>query len=380
MAERTLGVLPGSAIGITHADGSPVHHANLLNAAQWGNAFSWETPNTLAFTFPAQATPVTFADVDGALTRDPISGSTVTDQRLSEPVTINGTTYTPSSQTTLWQTPPPVFLENVFEVTLVDASGTSYRMAGIGITRGYTTDVVGVTFDGPAPPPGTVLFYRQGNPSFVDRGQSLQITDMVPCFLAGTRIETPEGPRRIENLQVGQAVLTLDHGPRPIRWIGRSRVCGTGPLAPIRFEAGAIGNSRALHLSPNHRVFLRSGWADLHFGCNEVLVAAKFLVNGTTVRRAPRDIADYLHLMFDAHEIVFSEGIASESLLAGPMALRGMDPATQAELRAVFPDLARSSQAASRTCLGRHEARLLLSRQPPRGIGMASMRPVRIGA
>ncbi len=380
MAERTLGVLPNSAIGITHADGSPVHHANLLNAAQWGNAFSWETPNNLAFTFPAQATPVAFSDADGALTRDPISGSTVTDQRLSQPVTINGATYAPSSQTTLWQNPPPVFLENVFEVTLVDAAGTSYRMAGIGITRGYSTDVVGVTFDGPAPPPGTVLFYRQGNTSFVDRGQSLPITDMVPCFLAGTRIETPEGPRRIEDLRVGQPVLTLDHGPRPIRWIGRSRVCGTDALAPVRFAAGAIGNTRTLHLSPNHRVFLRSAWADLHCGCNEVLVAAKFLINGTTIRRAPRDVADYLHLMLDAHEIVFSEGIASESLLAGPMALRGMDSAAQAELRAIFPELARRRPAASRTCLGRHEARLMLTSHPPAGIRVSAPQPIQFGA
>lgn len=371
MAERTLGVLPGSAISITHADGSPVHHANLLNAAQWGNAFSWENPNTLAFIFPAQATPVTFSDADGALTRDPISGSTVTDQRLSEPVTLNGTTYGPSSQTTLWQNPPPVFVENVFEVTLIDGAGMSYRMAGIGITRGYTTDVVGVTFDGPAPPPGTVLFYRQDNTSFVDHGQSLQIADMVPCFLAGTRIATPEGPRRIDDLQVGQDVLTLDHGPRPIRWIGRSKVNGLGMLAPIRFDEGAIGNARALYLSPNHRVFLRSAWADLHFGCNEVLVAAKFLVNGTTIRRAPTDVAYYLHLMLDAHEIVFSEGIASETLLAGPMALRGMDPSAQDELSAIFPELARRTPAASRTCLGRHEARLLLASHPPCGTGVS---------
>jgi hypothetical protein len=33
-----------------------VQHPNILNDAQWGNAFSWENPNTLAFTFPAAAT------------------------------------------------------------------------------------------------------------------------------------------------------------------------------------------------------------------------------------------------------------------------------------------------------------------------------------
>lgn len=372
MAERTLGVLSGSEISITHADGSPVNHVTLLNSVQWGNAFSWETPNTLAFTFPAQTTPITFTDADGVLTRDPLSGSTVTDQQLAEPVTLNGTVYTASPQTTLWQNPPPVFLENVFEVTLVDASGAPFHMVGIGLTRGYSTDVVGVAFDGPVPPPGTVLYYHQGNSSFVDSGQSMTIPDMVPCFLAGTRIETPGGPVRIEDLTVGQDVLTLDHGPRPIRWIGRNRVSGSGVLAPIRFEAGAIGNARVLHLSPNHRVLLRSARAQRLFGSSEVLVAAKFLINGTTIRRDPMVAAAYLHLMLDAHEIVFSEGIASESLLAGPMALRGMGVAALAELRAIFPELDRRDQTACRTCLGRREAGALLAQQPAPEVCSAS--------
>lgn len=376
MAERTLTLIPSSGITITHANGGPIKHPNILNDAQWGNAFSWENPNTLAFTFPAAATTVTFSDNDGLLTGDPVAGSTVTDQQLTLPVTINGATYTPSPTTTLWQSPPPVFLENQYEVTLVDADGSGYRMVGVGITRGYATTVVGVAFDGPTPPAGTVLFYRQGNTTFTNRGQSMAIPEAVPCFHAGTLIETPRGRRRIEDLRPGDLVLTLDNGPRPIRWIGRSRVCGLGALAPVRIAAGTLGNPRDLLLSPNHRVFLRSAWADLHFAHGEVLVAARHLVDGRAIRRGPVAVADYLHLMLDTHEIIFSEGVATESLLPGPMALRAMDADAQAEIRAIFPGLLHGGLVASRTCLRRHEARLLLARHRPEGLSIArSMAP-----
>jgi hypothetical protein len=374
VAERTLSLIPSSGIRITHVNGGPIRHPNILNDAQWGNAFSWETPNTLAFVFPDATTTVTFDDRDGVLTGDPVSGATVTDQQLTRPVTLNGITYTPSSTTTLWQNPAPVFLENEYEVTLVDAAGNGYRMVGVGITQGYSTTVVGVAFDGPAPPPGTVLFYRQGNTTFTDSGQGMAIPDMVPCFHAGTLIETPAGPRRIEDLQPGDPVLTLDTGPLPIRWIGRARVCGQGALAPIRIAAGALGNARDLRLSPNHRVFLRSAWADLHFGEGEVLVAAKHLVDGGAIRRDPVAVADYLHLMLDTHEMVFSEGIATESLLPGPMVLQGMDAAARAEIRAIFPGLALAGPAPARTCLRRGEARLLLARHRPPGVAPAMSR------
>ena len=83
------------------------------------------------------------------------------------------------------------------------------------------------------------------------------------------------------------SVLTLDNGARPIRWIGRRTVCGLGRLAPVRIGAGVLGNRRDLYLSPNHRVLLRSGAAELCFGSHEVLVPAKALVDGGAIRRVP---------------------------------------------------------------------------------------------
>ena len=161
----------------------------------------------------------------------------------------------------------------------------------------------------------------------------------VPCFVAGTRILTPDGPRRVEDLRPGDLVETLDHGPRPLVWVGGTRVAGQGALAPIRFAPGAIGNDAALLVSPAHRMLV-SGWrAELLYGEPEVLVPAKALVNGDTIHRQPCDTVSYHHILFDRHEIVMAEGVLSESFHPGPQVLE-TDPEVAGEVLALFPELA----------------------------------------
>lgn len=358
MTERTIYILPKSGVTITRVGGGATTHHDIIGNALNGDAFSWEVPYDLALTFSAESVAITFDDADGVLSDDPFSGAEVVDQRLTQPVTVNGVTYTPSPETLRWQWPPPVNVEDEYEVTLFDGLGNAYHMVGVSITQGYTSTVVGVMFEGPAPPPGTTLYYLQGVSGYSGAGESTPIPDGVPCFLAGTRIETPGGPRAVEDLRAGDRVLTLDHGAQPIRWIGRSMVCGLGPLAPIRIAAGTYGNRRDLCVSPNHRLFLRSVAAELHFGAHEVLVPAKFLIDGARVRPAPRLKAMYLHLLLDRHEAVFSEGIASESLFAGAVDQGVLDAAAVADLRVACPELV---HRLCRPSLTRAETRLLLA-------------------
>ena len=180
-----------------------------------------------------------------------------------------------------------------------------------------------------------------------------------PCFTPGTLIATPQGQRPVERIVPGDMVLTRDHGARTVLWTGRRRVAAEGDLAPIAIAAGTLGNRREIIVSPQHRVCI-GGWAaELHCGAPEVLVSAAHLVNGKTVRRLPGGEVTYLHLMFDRHEMIWAEGMLTESFFPGG-AVAGEIARTEAELRQLFDDLPGLAEgAAAAYCATRTEARVL---------------------
>ncbi len=194
----------------------------------------------------------------------------------------------------------------------------------------------------------------------------LRVGDYVTptiCFTRGTMILTPTGERRIDDLRPGDLVWTMDSGPQPVRWIGHRRLPATGSFAPVRFAPETIGNVRPLEVSQNHRV-LRSGAAiELLFGTSEVLVPARFLLNGATITLREGGWVDYVHLLFDAHQVIWANGAPTESLRSAPgRAADAALAASAAELLAIFPDLAGIDSPegdGARRCLRRYEAALL---------------------
>ncbi|WP_412505598.1 choice-of-anchor L domain-containing protein [Roseovarius sp. SYSU LYC5161] len=197
----------------------------------------------------------------------------------------------------------------------------------------------------------------------------VNVTTVAPCFTAGTMIETIEGQRPVEALEVGDLVLTKDHGLQPLRWIGRTVRRAAGRDAPVLLEAGALGDHAAIEVSPNHRLLLASPRAEMLFDAHEVLVKARELVNDRTIRRREDGrIVQYLHLLFDRHEVLCGNGLWSESYHPGTETIRGFDAQTEAELRRLFPDLILGRAAdywpAARLSLKTHEARLLMRATP----------------
>lgn len=190
-------------------------------------------------------------------------------------------------------------------------------------------------------------------------------TTTPPCFTLGTLIQTVKGAVPVEDLSAGDLVMTLDHGPRPLRWIGRSTRTATGRDAPVRIARGVLGEHSALELSPQHRILFSSPIASLHFGSQEVLVKAKDLqpVEGVGRREDGRPVT-YFHLLFDQHEIINGNGLWSESYQAGAASIAGFDTESHSELMRLFPLLAERSQiwsqADARTSLKEFEAKLLL--------------------
>lgn len=188
----------------------------------------------------------------------------------------------------------------------------------------------------------------------------------IPCFVAGTMIATPTGEVAVQDLVPGDLVLTHDDGPQPLRWIGQRQVAALGAFAPIRIRAGTFGGHRTLMLSPQHRVLIRDSLAELLFGEEEVLVAAKDLVNDRSVTVCEGGMVEYVHLLFDRHQVIYSDGLATESFLPGPQTTRSFEREIVEEICTLFPEIdpetgAGYSAAARRTLRG-FEAQVLFSR------------------
>lgn len=176
----------------------------------------------------------------------------------------------------------------------------------------------------------------------------------VICFTPGTRIATPNGPRLIQTLQVGDTVLTKDDGPQPILWTGSRRMTGARlyampNLRPIRFRSGALGIERPepdLIVSPAHRMLVKGPAALSLFGTNEVLVRAEDLVNDGTIMvdHALREVT-YIHILLERHNIVFANGVETESFHPSNTALEMVDAAQREGLLDLLPDVAHDPDA-----------------------------------
>lgn len=259
-----------------------------------------------------------------------------------------------------------------------NSSVTVTHISGVAVTSGdsvtLTTGQV-VTLNGD----GTLTVDGDGDIEDVNftysvatGGGSSNITDTgyvtvnsIPCFVAGTMISTPDGDKRVEDLVPDDLVLTHDNGAQPLRWIGRRVVPAEDNFAPIRIAAGTFGDHAELLLSPQHRILIRDALAELLFGDTEVLVSAKDLVNDQSVRRMEGGEVEYVHLLFDRHEVIYSEGLATESFLPGPQTTQSFEREIVEEICTLFPEIDPDtgegySPAARRTLRG-YEAKVLMS-------------------
>ncbi|KIC25886.1 Hint domain-containing protein [Leisingera sp. ANG-M6] len=193
----------------------------------------------------------------------------------------------------------------------------------------------------------------------------------VICFTPGTLIATPGGPKRVEQLREGEKVQTRDNGAQEILWIGSRRISGARlfvmpRLRPVRLHAGALGIDRPeqeLLVSPDHRMLLRGARVQALFNTPEVLVAASDLVNGTTIQpdTSVREIT-YIHLMLADHQVLWANGVETESFHPSNASLTALSETDRARLFRLQPGLERnplSYGAHARRNLSASEAAIL---------------------
>ncbi len=194
---------------------------------------------------------------------------------------------------------------------------------------------------------GNTLTIQNGG-SAVAAGDLVYDRTNVVCFARGTMINTLDGEVRIEELKAGTEVETADHGYQPIRWIGGRRISQaelemSPSVRPIRIAAGALGKgipTRDLVVSPQHRILVTSPVVRRMFDHDEILVAAKHLLEVEGVEIV-NDVAEveYWHFLLNDHQVVFSNGARTETLYTGPEALKAVGPEARAEIFHIFPEL-----------------------------------------
>ena len=133
------------------------------------------------------------------------------------------------------------------------------------------------------------------------------------CFCRGTLILTEAGEVAVEDLAIGDKVVTLSGDAKPVRWIGRRGydgrfVAGNRAVLPIRVMAGALSDgvpARELWVSPEHALYL-----------DGALVPAGLLVNGASIVQIEDiDQVEYFHIELAAHDVLFAEGAPAESFV-----------------------------------------------------------------
>jgi len=137
------------------------------------------------------------------------------------------------------------------------------------------------------------------------------------CFLKGTKIETADGERKIEDLRVGDLLPTKFGGLRPVQWIGRYPIKRSDPSKPWVKDALPVRIARSA-LAPNvpHTdLYVTGGHSLLIDG---VLVPAELLINGTTITRDEAreyDELEFLHVKLESHDVIYAEGVPAETLI-----------------------------------------------------------------
>ncbi|WP_417526232.1 Hint domain-containing protein [Marinovum sp.] len=197
----------------------------------------------------------------------------------------------------------------------------------------------------------------------------------VICFTPDTLIDTPDGPRPVQHLREGDKVLTRDNGPQEVLWTGARRMSGARlhampELRPVRIFAGAFGTDRpetSFLVSPQHRLLLRGAEIEALFNSPEVLVAARDLTGTSCAQTdyAVREVT-YVHLLLPRHEILWANGLETESFHPASAQLSTLDAGDRARLIAGLPEVeydplaygayARRNLTTSESALLRHRA------------------------
>lgn len=259
----------------------------------------------------------------------------------------------------------------LINATTSQVSDEANYVALTNVSTGVVDDAIGIGANGPLTLSGGAADGAlTTNAPTVGSGQSVQFDfegnnisgprtpddAVVPCFCQGTRITVPGCTRLIEDLCVGDEVMTKDRGPQRIRWIGRqtmdkTQLAKTPKLFPITISQGSLGRglpNADLSVSRQHRMLVSSRITQRMFGTEASLVSAVKLTQlpGIFVDTGVSEVT-YFHILFDHHEVIFANGAPTESLFLGDQALDALGTKAREEIALIFPAVIRAQRRLS---------------------------------
>lgn len=226
-------------------------------------------------------------------------------------------------------------------------------------------------FDGGLPPEGVPLHVIEGLALPSLPRVPVRESEGVVCFTPGTCLDTDGGPRAVEDIVAGDRLQTKDNGYQDVLWVGSRQISGARlhampDLRPVRIRQGVLGSDRPsddLIVSPDHRLIVRGDAPLALWGESEVLISARDLIDDYGVLRDTRaKSVTYIHLMLEHHNVLFANGVETESFHPGAAALGEVDEEQRLRLFDVMPALEQDVSEygpMSRRVLNRAEAALL---------------------
>lgn len=207
---------------------------------------------------------------------------------------------------------------------------------------------------GEMPPADQDLWIVRAALDLTHSGAGAKVAGGVICFTPETMISTEYGARAIRDLRPGDRILTRDNGPQQVLWRGYRRMTGARlhvmpHLRPVRIRTDALGQGRPgqdLLVSPQHRMLIKGAAALALFNTSEVLVAAEDLINDRSVMvdHAARDVT-YVHILLEHHNIVWANGLETESFHPSNTALDTVAEDQRMGLLDIIPEFASNPHA-----------------------------------
>lgn len=206
---------------------------------------------------------------------------------------------------------------DLFNGTIAGFGGSNLiEIEGIGSTGIVTGSVTGnvLSLSGGIAPTAITFATEPGTVNLVPlvAGSTKAYEIVAPCFAAGTRILTLDGPVPVEALREGDRVISHRGEQRPVIWHGSRRIdcrrhARPEAVWPVLVEAGAFGPglpARDLYLSPDHALYL-----------DQALIPVKHLVNGISVRQVAMKSITYHHIELATHDVVWADSLLAETYL-----------------------------------------------------------------